>query len=115
MVFEVRKTIDGLDGSGLLKPYVFSMEGQMAAGAFGRARKYGWDGLLNKHWTRGEGEGRPQTLKRTANRQSTHQGIRQSTQGEHQDWAFKQQLGQQITKQRKRKYNGDKKKKVNTK
>ena len=27
-----------MDGNGLLKAYVFSMEGKMAAGAFGRAR-----------------------------------------------------------------------------
>ena len=38
------KIIDGLDGNGLLKAYVSSMEGKMAAGAFGRARSYGWDG-----------------------------------------------------------------------
>ena len=37
------KTIDGLDGSGLLKIYAFSMEDKMAAGAFGRARNYGWN------------------------------------------------------------------------
>ena len=28
--------MDGLDGNGLLKAYVFSMEDKMAAGAFGR-------------------------------------------------------------------------------
>ena len=33
--------MDGSDGNGLLKAYVFSMEGKMAAGAFGRARNYG--------------------------------------------------------------------------
>ena len=37
------KTIDGLDGSGLLKIYALSMEDKMAAGAFGRARNYGWN------------------------------------------------------------------------
>ena len=36
-----KKTIDGLDGNGLLKTYVLLMEDKMAAGAFGRARNYG--------------------------------------------------------------------------
>ena len=36
-----KKTIDGLDGSGLLKTYTLSMEDKMAVGAFGRARNYG--------------------------------------------------------------------------
>ena len=35
------KTIDGLDGNGLLKRYALSMEDKMAAGSFGRARNYG--------------------------------------------------------------------------
>ena len=39
------KTIDGLDGKGLLKTYVFLVEDKMAAGAFGCVRNYGWDGL----------------------------------------------------------------------
>ena len=32
---------DGLDGNGLLKTYVLSIEDKMAAGLFGRARDYG--------------------------------------------------------------------------
>ena len=36
------KTIDGLDGNGLHRTYALSMEKKMAAGAFGRARNYGW-------------------------------------------------------------------------
>ena len=40
MVSEAKR-IDGLDGNGLLKAFVFSMEDKMAAGAFGRARDYG--------------------------------------------------------------------------
>ena len=32
------------DGNRLLKGHVFSMEHKMAAGAFGHARNYGWDG-----------------------------------------------------------------------
>ena len=38
---DVRLTVDGLDGNGLLKAYVFFMEDKMAAEAFGRARNYG--------------------------------------------------------------------------
>ena len=38
MFSEAKKTIDG---NGLLKVYVFSMESKMAAGTFGRARNYG--------------------------------------------------------------------------
>ena len=42
MVSEPRKrTIDGLDGNGLLKMYALSMEDEMAAGPLGRARYYG--------------------------------------------------------------------------
>ena len=41
MFSEAKKTIDGLDGNGLLKVYVFSMESKMAAGTFARARNYG--------------------------------------------------------------------------
>ena len=37
MISEVKKTIDGLDGNGLLKTYTLSMEDKMAAGVFGRA------------------------------------------------------------------------------
>ena len=44
-----------MDGNGLLKTYAFSIEDKMAAGAFGRARSYGSDGLLStevdKGWT----------------------------------------------------------------
>ena len=35
------KTVDDLDGNGLLKRYVLSMEDKMAAGAFRRAKNYG--------------------------------------------------------------------------
>ena len=44
MVSQGEKTIDGLNGNALLKAYVFSMEGKMAAGGFGRTKNYGWDG-----------------------------------------------------------------------
>ena len=47
MVSEARKQTDGLDGNGLLKIYALSMEDEMAAGAFGRARNDGWDGPFN--------------------------------------------------------------------
>ena len=41
------KTIHGLVGNVLLKTEVLSMENKMVAAAFGRARKYGWDGPFN--------------------------------------------------------------------
>ena len=41
MVSEPKKTIDDLDGNGLLKGYTLSMEDKMLAGPFGRARNYG--------------------------------------------------------------------------
>ena len=40
------KTIDGLDGNGLLKT------DKMAAGAFERARNYGWEALLTRFGVR---------------------------------------------------------------
>ena len=46
-------TIDSLDGNGLLKTYAFSIEDKMAAGAFGRARSYGSDGLLSTEVDKG--------------------------------------------------------------
>ena len=46
MVSEGEKTIDGLDGNGLLKTYALSMEDKMAAGAVGRARNYGCEGPI---------------------------------------------------------------------
>ena len=40
MVYGVKKTINGLDGNGLLKTYTLSMEDKMAAGGFdGSAKK----------------------------------------------------------------------------
>ena len=41
MFFEAKKTINGLDGNGLLKTYALSMEHKKAAGAFERARNCG--------------------------------------------------------------------------
>ena len=48
MVSEARKQSIAWMGDGLLKAYVFSMEGKMAAGAFGRARNYGWEAPLSQ-------------------------------------------------------------------
>ena len=36
-----RENVDGLDGNGLLKTYVFSMEDKMAAEPLGHAKNYG--------------------------------------------------------------------------
>ena len=47
IVYEARKTINGLDGNGLLKTYALPMEDKMVPGAFGRARKYGSNGPSN--------------------------------------------------------------------
>lgn len=44
MTFKARKTIDGLDGTGLpipIKESVISMEGKMATEGFGSSKNYG--------------------------------------------------------------------------
>ena len=39
--------MDGLDGNALFKAFALSMEGKMAAEAFGDASNHGWDGSFN--------------------------------------------------------------------
>ena len=49
MAYEARKqSMPWMEMDLILKAYVFSMEGKMAAGALGCARNYGSDGAFNK-------------------------------------------------------------------
>ena len=45
--FWAEKAIKGLNGNGLVKTCVLSMEDKMATGAFRHARSYGWGGPCN--------------------------------------------------------------------